>query len=167
MSYSSLLATKTAKYHTLGCKLNFSDGGYGPPPEPTSELTIDYCGPFIYEDGQLKRVLFDGGYITLDTNNTPQYHFYITDHLGNIRAVVNENNAIEEINHYYPYGTLFGESTGLANSTQPYKYTGKELDRMHGLDLHDHGARWSDTNLGRWWKVDPKAEYFYDTSPYV
>ena len=38
---------------------------------------------------------------------------------------------------------------------------------MHGLDLHDHGARWSDTNLGRWWKVDPLAEKFYDTSPYV
>ena len=25
MSFSSLLATKTAKYHTLGCKLNFSE----------------------------------------------------------------------------------------------------------------------------------------------
>ncbi len=143
--------------------------GFGPPPEPTPELTIDYCGPFIYEDGQLKRVLFDGGYITFDenSNNAPEYHFHVTDHLGNVRAVVNVNNAIEEVNHYYPYGTLFGESTGLANSTQPYKYTGKELDRMHGLDLHDHGARWSDTNLGRWWKMDPLAEKYTWMSPYV
>ena len=115
---------------------------FGPPPEPTPELTIDYCGPFIYEDGQLKRVLFDGGYITFDanSNNAPEYHFHVTDHLGNVRAVVNENNAIEEVNHYYPYGSLFGESTGLANTVQPYKYSGKELDRMHGLNMFDHGA---------------------------
>ena len=94
-------------------------------------------------------MLFDGGHITPNTDGTGEFHFFIKDHLGNIRAVVSENNALEEVNHYYPYGSLFGESTGLPNSTQPYKYTGKELDRMHGLDLHDHGARWSDTNFFR------------------
>ena len=26
-------------------------------------------------------------------------------------------------------------------ATQPYKYIGKELDRTHGLDWYDHGAR--------------------------
>ena len=34
----------------------------------------------------------------------------------------------------------------MANSTnhnqQRYKYNGKELDRMHGLDWYDYGARW-------------------------
>ena len=25
---------------------------------------------------------------------------------------------------------------------QPYKYNGKELDRHHGLDWYDYGARW-------------------------
>jgi hypothetical protein len=24
---------------------------------------------------------------------------------------------------------------------QPYKYNGKELDKMHGLNTYDHGAR--------------------------
>ena len=138
------------------------------PPQAQLTLTRDYCGPFIYENGTLERILFDGGYITFDeaNSNTPEYHFYTKDHLGNIRVVQTANGAIEEVNHYYPYGSLFGESTGLANSTQPYKYTGKELDRMHGLDLHDHGARWSDTNLGRWWKIDPLAEGNYANTPY-
>ena len=36
------------------------------------------------------------------------------------------------------------ESTG--GDTQRYKYNGKELDRMHGLDWFDYGARWM-TNL--------------------
>ena len=132
-------------------------------------MTRDYCGPFIYENGTLARILFDGGYVTFDAanNNTPEYHFYITDHLGNIRLVQKVDGTIEETNHYYPYGTMFGESTGLANSTQPYKYTGKELDRMHGLDLHDHGARWSDTNLARWHVMDPLAEENTWISPYV
>ena len=112
-------------------------------------------------------IILEYNYTFNQSNNAPEYHFHVTDHLGNVRAVLNENNAIEEINHYYPYGTLFGESTGLSNSTQPYKYTGKELDRMHGLDLHDHGARWSDTNLGRWWKMDPLAEKYTWMSPYV
>ena len=42
------------------------------------------------------------------------------------------------------------------HATQPYKYIGKELDRTHGLDWYDHGARhyapvtgdWSDSTIG-------------------
>ena len=50
----------------------------------------------------------------------------VTDHLGNNRVVVGENDSIEQINHYYPYGGLMAESTG--GDTQRYKYNGKELD---------------------------------------
>ena len=151
--------------------IGYDDWGFpifGPPPAPTPSITRDYCGPFIYENNALKRILFNGGYITFNaTSNQPEYHYYVKDHLGNIRAVINENDSIEEINHYYPYGALFGESTGLANSVQPYKYSGKELDRMHGMDMFDHGARWSDPLLGRWHKVDPLAEEYTWMSPYV
>ena len=40
------------------------------------------------------------------------------------------------------------ESTG--GGAQPYKYNGKELDCMHGLDWYDYGARHYDAVLGRW-----------------
>lgn len=32
------------------------------------------------------------------------------------------------------------ESTG--GDTQRYKYNGKELETVHGLDWYDYGARW-------------------------
>ena len=42
-----------------------------------------------------------------------------------------------EQNDYYPYGGLFGESA----SRQSYKYSGKELERMNGLNTYDFHAR--------------------------
>ena len=35
-----------------------------------------------------------------------------------------------------------------SHATQPYKYIGKELDRTHGLDWYDHGARHYDPRHG-------------------
>lgn len=59
--------------------------------------------------------------------------------VGNNRIVADAHGNVEGVNHYYPYGALMGDSrnTGL----QPYKYIGKELDRTHGLDWYDYGAR--------------------------
>ena len=50
---------------------------------------IDYCGNCIYENGTLRRILVEGGYITFDSSNQPVYHFYLKDHLGNNRVVAN------------------------------------------------------------------------------
>jgi len=122
----------------------------------------DYCGNFIYEDGALKMMLFDGGYVTFDNNKTPQYHFYLKDHLGNNRVVADANGSIEQVNHYYPFGGLMAESTG---DVQPYKYNGKELDRMHGLDSYDYGARW--LSDGRFTTLDPHAIDYVGVSPYA
>ncbi len=46
-------------------------------------------------------------------------------------------------------------------------YNGKELDRMHGLDWYDYGARHYDASIGRWMCVDPLAEKYYPISPYA
>ena len=108
------------------------------------KLKTDYCDNFIYENDSLKQTLIEGGYIsyaypqgTNPTNQatdifqlTPTYHFYVQDHLGNNRLVVNETGTIEQVNHYYPFGGLMGESQDIA-STQRYKYNGKELDRWN------------------------------------
>ena len=132
---------------------------------PCDVTAIDYCGNFIYEDGTLRRILIPGGYVTFANNNInqPEYHFYITDHQGNIRVVASQNGEVEQVNHYYPYGGLIGEST--SSDAQPYKYNGKELDRHSGLDWYDYGARWY--NGISWMTPDPLAEKYYDISPYV
>ena len=132
-------------------------------------LRTDYCGNLIYEQGRPKMLLVDGGYITFNdnangnVNDSLQWHYYLTDHLGNNRVVVGENDSIEQVNHYYPYGGLMAESTG--SDTQRYKYNGKELDRMHGLDWYDYGARWM--NGLTFTTPDPKAWDYTDVSPYV
>ena len=47
-------------------------------------------------------------------------------------------------------------------TTQPHKYIGKELDRAHGLDWYDHGARHYTSVTGRWNAVDALAEKYYN-----
>lgn len=125
----------------------------------------DYCGSFVFRDNELERVHFDEGYITLEGNNTQMLHYYLKDHQGNVRMVV-ENGPNEQTNEYYPYGGLTYNSD-LTNTVQPYKYNGKELDRIHGLDMYDYGARQYDPNIGRFTQVDPLAEKYYHLSPYA
>lgn len=60
---------------------------------------------------------------------------------------------------------LMAESTG--DDMQRYRYNGKELDRMHGLDWHDYGARWNNNILGLWTTVDPLCEKYPDVNPYL
>jgi RHS repeat-associated protein len=50
---------------------------------------------------------------------------------------------------------------------QPYKFGGKELDEMHGLNWYDQGARPFDAIIPRTPTIDPLAEKYYNTSPYV
>ena len=81
-------------------------------------------------------------------------------YLGNNRITVSlADGHIEDVNHYYPFGGLMGDSRNA--TTQPYKYIGKELDRTHGLDWYDHGARHYAPVTGRWNAVDALAEKDY------
>ncbi len=150
-------------YTTSKTNLLVPMGSIVPPQSTNVAMTLktDYCGNMIYENGHLSRILPDVGYITLN-GTTPMYHYYLKDHLGNNRVVMNERGAVEQVNHYYAFGGLMGESTG--GGVQPYKYNGKELDRMHGLDWYDYGARHYDAVLGRWMCVDSMSEKFYDVS---
>lgn len=95
--------------------------------------TTDYVGNFVFEDGKLSKYLFDGGYCSFDQNQNPVFHYYEKDHLGSIRMVVNENGTMEQVNHYYPFGGVYGDLSYNAE-LQRNKYVGKEFDHIHGLD---------------------------------
>lgn len=126
-------------------------------------VTTDYCGNVIYENGLLSKILTPEGYITMN-GTTPVYHYFLRDHLGNNRVVAKQDGTVVQVNHYYPFGGMFGE--GTATSNQPYKFGDKELDRMHGLDWYDFEARMQDAALGIFMTVDPMAEKYYGLSPY-
>ena len=103
-------------------------------------------------------------------NNTDafSFHYYTADHLGNIREVINEDGAVEQITNYYPFGTPFAEEAGNTNpDLQNHKYNGKEFDTMHGLNTYDYGARQYNSLLGRWDRMDPLCEKYYSISPYA
>ena len=67
------------------------------------------------------------------------------------------------MNHYYPFGGLFGESTG--NTNVSYRYNNKEFIHLTGEDWYDYGARYMDCM--RFTTMDPMAEKYYSISPYA
>ena len=125
-----------------------------------STTRTTYCSNVIYEDGTAKCLLTEEGYVSLDGR---EYHYYLKDHQGNNRVLVNKNGGVEEINHYYPFGGVFASEENV----QPYKYNGKELDTKKGLNWYDYGVRQYDAALGIFTTVDPSSEKYYPTSPYV
>ena len=121
--------------------------------------TTDYCGNVIYENGVQKLLLTEEGYVTLSDG---KYHYYLKDHQGNNRVVINQSGTVEEANHYYPFGGVFASS----GNVQPYKYNGKEYDGKKGLNWYDYGARHYDAALGRFTTNDRFSEKYHSLSPY-
>jgi len=97
--------------------------------------------------------------------STPSYSkaYYIKDHLGSIRRVVNTSGTIVNANEYYAYGD-FAQSYTSGSGNNKYKFTGKERDTETNYDYF--GARYYDSDLGRWLSVDPLSSKYPGWSPY-
>ncbi|HEX8576964.1 MAG TPA: RHS repeat-associated core domain-containing protein [Flavobacterium sp.] len=89
--------------------------------------------------------------------------YQITDHLGNVRAVIKKINGspvIQSYADYYP----FGEQLPERNSTSGYRYgfQGQEKDPETGMEAFQ--LRLWDGRIGRWLSPDPYGQY---SSPYL
>jgi len=159
-------------YLNLPSKITFTDGStitylYGADGTKlrtvhkigSTTTTTDFCNDVIYENGTAKMLLTEEGYVSLSDG---KYHYYLKDHQGNNRVVVDQSGNVEETNHYYPFGGIFA-STG---NVQPYKYNGKEFDSKKSLNWYDYGARMYDPALGRFTTMDPMAEKYYSEGSY-
>lgn len=130
-------------------------------------------GRLIEKEGVTKRLLFDGGYVNATVVSDPTTYgftpyYYNMDHLGNNREVVDSRGDVRQLTNYYPFGAPYADPVAVVGSTvQQYKYNGKELDVMHGLNTYDYGARQYYSILGRWDRMDSLCEKYYDVSPYV
>ena len=144
--------------------LNIKTNGMVTPMVRLLENNYYYCSNLVYNNDRLSTILFDGGYASVDEGGGIVMHFYVKDHLGSNRLVVDGNGNIEEVNHYYPFGALMGDRCGV--SRNKYKYIGKELDTMYGWNMQDHEARWYDPVLGRWVVTDPLQEKYASVSSY-
>nr|WP_320036897.1 DUF6443 domain-containing protein [uncultured Bacteroides sp.] len=127
----------------------------------------DYCNNVVYKNGKVCMLLTDNGYVSL-SGSIPVYHYYLKDYMGNNTSDVNDDWSFENTKNNYPFGLCYGNGmTCFKNPDIFYGYNGKELDRMHGLDLYDYGARHYDPAIGRWGVMDPLAEKYYSISPYA
>jgi len=84
--------------------------------------------------------------------------------------VVSSSDSIRETVNYYPFGSemRMEAPAQMTNSLgHPFRFTGKELDKLNGLNMYDFGARWYDVaGVPVWTSVDPLAEKYYSFTPY-
>jgi len=128
-------------------------------------VTTFYFGNKVYVNGQLKYILTDEGYIE-KTGNAYNAFYYLNDHLGNHRIVMDANGNIKQMNNFYPSGTSMAERR-TDQGVQPYKFGGKELDRTDNLDFYDFEARSFDPVLMRFTRPDPMAGKYPGISVYA
>ena len=133
--------------------------------ETLSTDSVTYIGNFEIDGNLFTKYYFNNGYLYMGNAGGGTYHYTVKDHLGNVRAVVNENGTVEQVNNYFAYGGLLNDVT-TGTDVQTRKYNGKELDRMHGLDQYDYGARRYDAAIGMFTSMDPLCEKYYNINPY-
>ena len=157
------------------CRAGSKTCPYDPvtPSQTLYKDSTDYLlgGSLVMKNGKTDRLLFEGGFAlatsSSSTASTFSFRYYNQDHLGNNREVIGmRGNAYQRMD-YYPFGMPYAETGSPYNPDyQPYKYNGKELDRMHGLDTYDYGARQYNPIAARWDRMDPLCEKNPDVSPY-
>ncbi len=138
--------------------------------------STDYLlgGSLTLRNGRIDKYQFEEGYCQATQYNATQDNFtfmyYDKDHLGNVRQVTKATGStgtVMQTLNYYPFGTQFCDGSAATSDFQPYRYNGKELDKMHGLNTYDYGARQYYSILGKWDRVDPLCEKYYNVSPYA
>ena len=135
--------------------------------DATKTVTTNYFGNKVYVNNQLKYVLTEEGYIEKTTGgSTYNAFYYLNDHLGSHRVVMDASGNIKQINNFYPSGTSMAERR-TDQGVQPYKFSGKELDRFDNLDFYDFDARAYNPVLMRFTRTDPMAEKYPGMSPYA
>jgi len=87
--------------------------------DASKTVTTDYIGNKVYVNNQLKYVLTDEGYIE-KTGATYSALFYLNDHLGSHRIVMDANGTVEQVNNYYPSGTSMAERRTLSKYIRLY-----------------------------------------------
>ena len=156
-----------------------------------------YIGPFSYALEKIGSTVYsylegidtDGGRIMVvrkqsGTQTTTDYTtaFFVKDHLGSTRVMMNAQGDILERNAYYPFGLQMNQGKAYPTiterlpqlysgyiSTTPARrdlYNGKEIQTTAGTDYLDYGFRQYDPTIARWMAVDPLNENNINVSPY-
>ncbi len=127
-----------------------------------STTTTDYVDGIQYENGAIDFIQTEEG-MAKNNGGTYTYQYNLTDHLGNVRYTFDiYGGALRKLQEddYY----AFGKRRVVTGGNNRYLYNGKEVQEE--LGQYDYGARFYDSEIGRWNVVDPLAEKMRRFSPY-
>lgn len=117
----------------------------------------------LFGNDMFGQIETSGGVLSLGSGQ----RYYMKDHLGSIRQVVNASGGNLTTTDYYPFGLVMPD--GNTNNSAPndaYKFTGHERDDEAELNLDYMLARNYDPAIGRFLQIDPMADQFPGWTPY-
>ena len=136
---------------------------------------VNYTGVLTFSDAggvQVLGAVSLSGLGTLPASSTGRF-YYLRDHLGSVRATLNEEGSVVHYDDDYPFGAPMPlrshvEGDEGAPEGKP-RYTGHEREEDIDPDakaVYYAGARYYDALIGRWSVVDPLADDYPSHSPY-
>lgn len=126
-------------------------------------LGIDGKELATYTNNSLDEWYVWGTDMTGKIKGNTKYYFF-KDHLGSVRAIVDNNYTLVSAFDYDMWGYLL-ESRVYNSDSAKHKFTGKERDEEN---LYDYfGARYYNAKIGSWGQVEPLINKYLDLSPYV
>lgn len=169
------------KYDEAGNRIRKIVAKYeGGDPDPVYENTGDNQGwhtisdEFYVRDVSGKEIaIYSGSSLTqwniwgLDNvgkiNADTTRNYYLKDHLGSIRVVLNSINQVISAQDYDAWGYPL-ENRTYNSTAMRYDFTCKERDNQTTYDYF--GARYYDSRIGRWGQVDIASDSYLQFSPY-
>jgi RHS repeat-associated protein len=95
------------------------------------------------------------------------HYYYLKDHLGDIKMILDESGTPQVWNDYYPFGeTMPGRSVFNAGPDTRYQYTGKEYDTETGYDWFNPTRSYNPWRAG-FNSPDRHADLYHSWSPYA
>ena len=166
-SYNCLNLMQTVQTTVGASKAQFTYGSDGRKlSEKARTGGFEYLGSLIYAYRgrilDLVQAVTDEG-----TIQSAGVNYFIRDHLGSVRAVVDHTGKIVERNDYYPFGGRHENASLPLTGVNRYKFGGKETLEPVSLDMLDFGARFYDPRIARWNTQDPLAEQNPSVSLYA
>ena len=123
----------------------------------STTIQTDYMGDLIYRNDSLKTILHDEGRIAYKNDTLYTYQFFIQDHLGNTRIIierVNATTALVQETHYGAWGEIL-EGIGQTGDWN-FLFQGKEYVDGYGFDFH---SRNFDSWSGRFDQIDGANQF--------
>lgn len=121
-------------------------------------------GNFVETNSTLSRVYIDEGYIDVSGGATgSEYHYYVKDWQGSVRAIIDEEGELKQTVDYSAYGV---PSTRYGMTEDNRLHLGLEWQSMKGWNSYQNNARTRDPLYARFQQQDPLADKYYPFSPY-